>query len=77
METIYYYKTISDTWHFSTGVSRDASKAVEYMRMLRQKKTNVRRLYLDIPEDFEMIKRLYRTPEYWSKRTWKDEYNEE
>ena len=78
METIYYYKTISDTWHFSTGVVRNAQKGVEYLRMLRCGcKKDVQRLYLNDDKDFEKIKEVFYTPSYWEGRTWIDEYNEE
>lgn len=76
METIYYYKTISDIWHFSTGVSRNAPKACDYLRMLRYAKKNIIKLYLNEPRDFETIKEHFYSPEYWDGRTWQDEYEE-
>ena len=75
-ETIYYYKTSSDTWVFSTYVKRDARKAVEYLRMLRRMKKEVVRLYLDVPDDFEFIKRVFFNKDYWEGRSWQDEYEE-
>lgn len=74
--TIYYYKTSSDTWHFSTGVSKDAFTGSLYKRDLERGGKKVEKLYLNIPEHFEIIKKNYRTPEYWAGRTWIDEYEE-
>lgn len=36
---------------------------------------DVIKLYLDIPEDFEIIKRTFFSPSYWEERTWQEEYN--
>lgn len=77
MDTIYYYKTVSDTWHFSTGVTRDARRAVDYLRMLRYAKKQVVKLYLNNPDDFSVVKTQFYSPEYWAGRSWQDEYNEE
>lgn len=77
METIFYYKTASDIWHFSTGVSKEATKAVQYKRMLEKMRKQVVRLYLNVPEHFELIKANYRTPDYWARRTWQEEYEEQ
>lgn len=76
METIYYYKTASDIWHFSTGVTRSAQKGCDYLRMLRYAKKKVERLYLNEPADFAVIKAHFGSPEYWRGRTWQDEYEE-
>ena len=76
MEPIYYYKTISDTWHFSTGKSLDAMSGNDYLRRLRRS-GDVEKLYLDVPEHFEIIKKRFRTPDYRRGRSWQDEYNEE
>ena len=59
MDKIYYYKTEDGIWHFSTGVKKDDSRAVEYIRMLGKIKKDVRRLYLDIPSDYEKIKQVF------------------
>lgn len=75
MDKIYYYKTASDTWHFSTGRSLDAMRGNDYLRTLRRNNV-VEKLYLDVPEHFETIKRNFRTTGYWSGRTWQDEYEE-
>lgn len=37
---------------------------------------DVWQLHLDDPEDFNDIRRGFFSPEYWSGRTWQDEYNE-
>lgn len=76
METIYYYKTASDIWHFSTGVEKEASRAVQYKRMLEYSKRKVIRLYLNVPEHFDIIRENFYTPGYWKSRTWQDEYEE-
>ena len=75
MEKIYYYKTISDTWNFSTGVSLGARKANEYLQKLRRT-NNVEKLYLNEPKHFELIKSVFFTQNYWNGRTWQDEYYE-
>ena len=77
MEPIYYYKTASDIWHFSTGESLPALKGNELQRKLRNSGKRVIRLYLNVPEHFEIIKSIYKTPDYWRNRTWQDEYEEE
>lgn len=76
METIYYYKTASDIWHFSNGVTKEARTGSEYKRMMEYAKRKVVRLYLNVPDQFEIIKEKFRTPEYWVGRTWEDEYEE-
>ena len=77
MGKVYYYKTVGDVWHFSTGVSRDARRGNDYLRMLRYSGREVEKLYLDLPEDFEIIKSTFYSPEYWKGRTWEEEYNRE
>jgi len=76
METIYYYKTISDTWHISNGMSLEAREANSFLHKIRKTRSVVR-LYLDVPEHFEIIKKNFHSPEYWEGRSWQDEYEEE
>ena len=77
MEKIYYYKRSSGTWVFcvegQTIVKQDTFKGAQYHRMLRFAKKELWRLYLDLPEDFEKIKKIFFTPEYWEGRDWKTE----
>lgn len=63
MDRIYYYKTSDGMWHFSTGVKKDDAKAGEYIRMLRRIRKDVERLYLDIPQDFRKIKKVFGIPD--------------
>ena len=75
MGPIYYYKTISDTWHISNGMSLEAREANEFLHKVGRARSVVK-LYLNVPEHFEIIKEQFRTPDYWKGRTWQDEYNE-
>lgn len=58
-ETIYYYKTISGTAHFSNGAVKKEEKLGEYLRMLRYAKYPTTPLYLDNPEDYVVICNLF------------------
>lgn len=37
---------------------------------------DVWQLHLDNPEDFEIIKQHFFTPDYWEDRSWVEEYND-
>lgn len=74
--TIYYYKTSSDIWVFSTCRKIEARKAIDYLFRLRGEGNMIEKLYLNIPEHFEFIKAAFFTPDYWIGRTWQDEYEE-
>lgn len=76
MEKVYYYKTASDTWHFSTGVVKDALRGSQYKRMLEYAGRKVEKLYLNVPDHFDKIKTLFHSRSYWDGRTWMDEYEE-
>ena len=76
MGNIYYYKTASDIWVFSSCRKYEAKKAVDYLRRLRSEGYRVERLYLDVPEHFEFIKALFFNKDYWDGRSWQDEYEE-
>lgn len=75
MKPIYYYKTVSDTWHISNGMSLGAREANGLLHNMRRTRSVVR-LYLDVPEHFEIIKDLFFNKDYWEGRSWLDEYNE-
>jgi hypothetical protein len=78
MNQIYYYKRSSGTWVFLVDgqtIVKDAEKGAQYHRMLRFAKKELRRLYLDLFEDFEKIRSSFFTPEYWVGRTWAQEEN--
>lgn len=72
-ETVYYYKTGDGTFHFSNGVVKQELQAGEYFRVLYKLNYPIEQLHLD--SDFEKIKRLFRSENYWRGRTWVDEYN--
>ena len=83
METItYYYRRESGYWIFSTKdtlgtrrtIVKDAPAGEQYLRMLQYSKKNIHKLYLDIPEDYRIIKRFFFTPTYWEAKAWQDEY---
>lgn len=76
MTIVYYYKTASDIWVFSTCRKLQARDAVDYLRRLRDDKVHVEKLYLNVPEHFEFIKRAFFNDDYWSGRSWQDEYEE-
>lgn len=71
--TIYYYKTISGKFHFSTGVIRSEDRAPQYLMMLRHVKYPLQPLYLDNEEDFKTIRDLFNIP---LTKTWQDVYYE-
>lgn len=70
---IYYYKTFGDVWHFEDGITLSGGRAYDYFRSLREKGVQTWRLFLDIPEDFELIKKFFHTPAYWKHTTWLEE----
>ena len=71
-DAIYYYKTISGTFHFSSGVVKPEDKAGQYLRMLRYANYPVEQLHLDNPEDYNVICNLFNI----HGKTWQDIYNE-
>lgn len=73
METIYYYKTISGDAHFSSGVTRSDDRLGQYLRVLDKIGKRTERLYLEHPEHFKMIQRLFPATRG---RSWRDIYNE-
>lgn len=72
-DTIYYYRTISGTTHFSNGATKKDAKLGEYIRMLRYAKYPVMQLHLDNPEDFCVICNLFNI----HGKTWQEIYNEQ
>ncbi|MBR5414150.1 MAG: hypothetical protein IK114_14150 [Fibrobacter sp.] len=73
-EQIHYYKTISGAAHFAeTGVVKNEAKLGQYLRMLRYAKKEPVQMFLDYPQDFEEIKRLFKFP---NGTTWQDVYLE-
>ena len=74
MDIVHYYKRHkSGDWVFEDCVISDCRQAVKYLIEQRRAKKVVWRLYLDIPEDYELIKSLFFTPAYWEGRTWQQE----
>ena len=76
METIYYYCTVSGTAIFSNGNVKEEGRVGQYLRMLIYAKKDVQKLNLNKPEDFEKIRSMFFSDEYWRNRTPEDEYNE-
>ena len=82
-EGIYYYKRENGGWIFSLLDSHGIRRTVEkndytggqYIRMLRYSKKEPTRLYLNLQEDYRLIKRLFFTPAYWEGKTWQTEYH--
>ena len=70
---VYYYKTVTGRTYFSNGNIKEEHKLGQYLRMLHYAKYQLEPLYLDKPEDFEIIKRVFNIPEG---KTWKEVYNE-
>ena len=74
METIYYFKTISGAARFSSGkVCRTDEQLGQHLRVLRRLGKTTERLYLDHPEQFKTIQRLF--PDLRGK-SWRDIYDE-
>lgn len=66
---IYYYKRNSGEWVFQDQTFTNDREAIKYLIKQRMAKNVAWRLYLDIQEDFEEIKSLFFTTEYWEDRT--------
>ena len=76
MNMIYYYRRSSGTWVFYVDgqtIVKDVNKGAQYHRMLRFAKKELWRYYLDLPADFEKIKSMFFTPQYWASTTWQKE----
>lgn len=79
----YYYRRGNGSYVFSlkdtTGIRRTVVKdeytGEQYLRMLLYSKKNPQRVYLDIQEDYRLIKRFFFTPSYWEAKSWQDEYH--
>lgn len=79
---VYYYRRGNGSYVFSledtTGIRRtvvkDEYSGEQYLRMLTYSKKNLRRVYLDIQEDYRLIKRFFFTPSYWEAKPWQDEF---
>ncbi len=84
MNKSYYYKRLSGTWVFAQmdnfGIWRtlvkDEQSGEQYHRMLRYAKKCPERLYLDLPEDYRLIKRFFFDPAYWDGKPWQTEYDQ-
>lgn len=74
---LFYYKRLTGSWVFPDGVFTDEREALKHLISKRKAGLTVWRLYLDIPEDFELIKANFFTPDYWSNTTWEKEANNE
>lgn len=83
METItYYYKredgsfifSVRDTIGIRRTIVKDATAGEQYLRMLQYSKKTIRKLYLDLQEDYRLIKRFFFTPSYWEAKAWQEEY---
>ena len=73
-EQIYFYRTISGRTHFSNGqVIKDPRRLSQYLRMLHYAGYPVYQLFLDNPEDFNVICNLF----HITGTTWQQIYNEE
>lgn len=76
--TIIYYKRACGTWVFfdyakrETLVLNDVDGARHHLQE-RWRGNNLWRLYLDLPDDFDTIRRNFFTPSYWENRTWQEE----
>ena len=73
MKKVYYYKRDSGEWVFQDGSFTDEREALKHLIAKRKAGLTVWRLYLDLKEDFELIKKNFFTPEYWENTTWKEE----
>lgn len=76
---VYYYKKADGSWVFHKCIyypmtivlnERDGAR---YHTRERLRGNDPWRLYLDIPEDFALIKKLFFNPSYWENRTWQEE----
>lgn len=80
---LFYYKRGDGSWLFSIPIKKnqqhfkDEAEAVRYLIQKRKEGFYANALYLDNPGDFEKIKELFFTPEYWANRTWQQEYEQE
>lgn len=63
MNKVYYYKDADGTFHFSTGAVREERRAGEYLRMLRFAKRAPECLYLDNPDDYKLVRKLFGIPD--------------
>lgn len=72
-KTIYYYRTASNTFHFSTGAVKKEAKAGEYLRMLHYAKYETIQLFLSNEEDFIVICNLFNIR---NAKNWEDVYYE-
>ena len=73
-ETIHYYKTISGKAHFAeTGVVKSEDRLGQYLRMLRFAKKVPVCLHLDNPDDFKIIRELFKIQDNIK---WQDIYYE-
>lgn len=74
---LFYFKRNSGVAVFEDGTAIDSVKnGRQFMQKLinsKMQKIVTWRLYLDVPEDFERIKSLFFTPDYWENRTWQEE----
>lgn len=69
--SMYYFKTVSDIWHFSDGETLPAIQGVEKKLELQRKGIRVERLYLNVPEHFELIRQTYpNVGSDWKKIYW-------
>ena len=77
MQKLYYYKRNSGVAVFEDGTTIDTIKdGRQFMQKLinaKKQKMTTWRLYLDVPEDYEQIKSIFFTPDYWEKTTWEKE----
>lgn len=71
-DTIYFYRTISGTTHFSNGAIKRPEKLGEFLRMLKYAKYPTMQLHLDNPEDFIVICNLFNIHGH----SWQEIYNE-
>lgn len=75
MEKLYYYKRMNTgDYVFPDGQILEDRAAMKKLIAHREKGGQVWRLYLDIQEDYEKIKSMFFTPEYWAdKEDWRKE----
>ena len=81
-EAIYYYKRANGDWVFSIldshgirrTIEKDERPGEQYLTMLRYAKKTPKRLYLDLMEDYRLIKRFFFEPAYWEGKAWQIEY---
>lgn len=78
MKKLYYYKIGCGDWIFAPNLCMSNDRdAITNLIKHRKEGYVAWRLYLDQPDDFELIKKMFFTPEYWENKTWQEEFNKQ